>query len=228
MKTFRYLSNMPKLEPLPTEEIDGQRFYVTPNGKKLPSVTTVLGHSKKQMIFEWRKRVGNEEANKISTRASIRGTKFHNMLEKYLCNEEPRLIFEDVMPDMKQAFNDVKSTIDKIDNIHYIESPLYSEVLGLAGRTDVIAEFAGVPSIIDFKTSTKEKKEDWILNYFEQGTAYSLMYEEMTGRTIEQIVIIISVDGLAEPQVFVKNRIDYIDSLLGKIEDYKKENNNVC
>lgn len=227
MKTFRYLSNMPKLEPLPTEEVNGQRFYVTPTGKKLPSVTTVLGHSKKQMIFEWRERVGNEEANKISTRASIRGTKFHNMLEKYLCNEDPKMIFEDIMPDMKQAFNDARPTIDLIDNIHYIESPLYSEVLGLAGRTDVIAEFAGVPSIIDFKTSMKEKKEDWILNYFEQGTAYSLMYEEMTGRTIEQIVIIISVDGLDKPQVFVKNRIDYIDSLIEKIEIYKKENADV-
>jgi genome maintenance exonuclease 1 len=214
---------MPKLEPLPTEEVNGQRFYVTPTGKKLPSVTTVLGHSKKQLIFEWRNRVGNEEANKISTRASIRGTKFHNMLEKYLCNEDPKMIFEDVMPDMKQAFNDARSTIDLIDNIHYIESPLYSELLGLAGRTDVIAEFDGVPSIIDFKTSTKEKREDWIQNYFEQGTAYSLMYEEMTGRTVEQIVIIISVDGLDKPQVFVKNRIDYVDSLIEKIENYKKE-----
>lgn len=227
MKTFRYLSNMPKLEPLPTEEIDGQRFYITPTGKKLPSVTTVLGHSKKQMIFEWRKRVGQEEANKISTRASIRGTKFHNMLEKYLCNEDVKLIFEDVMPDMRQAFKDVQPTIDLIDNIHYIESPLYSEVLGVAGRTDVIAEFAGVPSIIDFKTSTKEKKEDWIQNYFEQGTAYSLMYEEMTGRSINQIVIIISVDGMEKPQIFVKNRIDYIDSLLEKIENYKKEHSDV-
>jgi genome maintenance exonuclease 1 len=227
MKTFRYLSNRPKLEPLPTEEIDGQRFYITPTGKKLPSVTTVLGHSKKQMIFEWRKRVGQEEANKISTRASIRGTKFHNMLEKYLCNEEAKLIFEDVMPDMKQAFKDIQSTIDLIDNIHYIESPLYSEVLGVAGRTDVIAEYAGVPSIIDFKTSTKEKKEEWIQNYFEQGTAYSLMYEEMTGRSVNQIVIIISVDGMEKPQIFVKNRIDYVDSLIEKIENYKKEHSNV-
>jgi genome maintenance exonuclease 1 len=227
MKIFKYLPNMPKLEPLATEEIDGKRFYVSPNGKKLPSVTTVLGHSKKQMIFEWRKRVGEEEANKISTRASIRGTKFHNMLEKYLCNEEPKLIFEDVMPDMKQAFNDIRPTIDLIDNIHYIESPLYSEVLGLAGRTDVIAEFAGVPSIIDFKTSTKEKKEEWIQNYFEQGTAYSLMYEELTGKQINQIVIIISVDGSNEPQIFVKNRMDYIDSLLEKIENYKKEHKDV-
>jgi genome maintenance exonuclease 1 len=216
---------MPKLEPLPVQEIDGKRFYVSPNGIKLPSVTTVLGHFKKAQIIEWRNRVGAKEANAISGRASVRGTKFHSLLERYLSNEMN--IFEGVMPDMKQAFNDIRSTIDNIDNIHYIESPLYSEILGLAGRTDVIAEFGGVPSIIDFKTSLKPKREEWIDNYFEQGTAYSLMYEEMTGIQIHQVVVIISVDNEDKPQVFVKNRIDYIDSLMAKIEAYKKEHSNV-
>ena len=225
MKTFKYLTNMPKLEPLPVQEIDGKRFYVSPNGIKLPSVTTVLGHFKKAQIIEWRNRVGAKEANVISGRASVRGTKFHSLLERYLSNEMN--IFEGVMPDMKQAFNDIRSTIDNIDNIHYIESPLYSEILGLAGRTDVIAEFGGVPSIIDFKTSLKPKREEWIDNYFEQGTAYSLMYEEMTGIQIHQVVVIISVDNEDKPQVFVKNRIDYIDSLMAKIEAYKKEHSNV-
>ena len=225
MKTFRYLTNMPKLEPLPVEEIDGKRFYVSPNGIKLPSVTTVLGHFKKAQIIEWRNRVGAKEANAISGRASVRGTKFHSLLERYLSNEMN--IFEGVMPDMKQAFNDIRSTIDNIDNIHYIESPLYSEVLGLAGRTDVIAEFAGVPSIIDFKTSLRPKREEWIENYFEQGTAYSLMYEEMTGTQVHQVVVIISVDNEDKPQVFVKDRMDYIDSLMSKIEAYKKEHDYV-
>lgn len=226
MKIFNYLTNMPKLEPLPVEEIDGKRFYVSPNGIKLPSVTTVLGHFKKAQIIEWRNRVGEKQANAISGRASVRGTKFHSMMERYLMNEQN--IFEGVMPDMKQAFNDIRSTIDLIDNIHYIESPLYSEVLGLAGRTDVIAEFSGVPSIIDFKTSLKLKREEWITNYFEQGTAYSLMYEEMTGTQINQVVVIISVDGEDKPQVFIKDRMNYIDSLMMKIEAYKKEHEYVC
>jgi len=226
MKIFRYLTNMPKLESLPTVEIDGKRHYVTPNGVKLPSVTTVLGHFKKDKIIEWRNRVGAEQANRISTRASVRGTKFHSLMEKYLGNESN--IFEGVMPDMKQAFNDMKSTIDKIDNIHYIESPLYSEVIGLAGRTDVIAEFDEVPSIIDFKTSLREKKEEWIENYFEQGTAYSLMYEELTGTRIDQIVVIISVDGMDKPQIFKKNRIDYVDSLMTKVRAYQEEYRYVC
>ena len=126
-------------------------------------------------MIEWRNRVGHEEADKVSTRASLRGTKFHNMMEGYLRGEERFL--DGVMPDMKQSFNDMKETLDLVDNIHYIESPLFSEKLGVAGRTDVIAEFGKTLSIIDFKTSAKQKKEQWIENYFEQGTAYALMYE---------------------------------------------------
>jgi len=217
---------MPKLESLPVEEKFGKRFYVSPNSIRLPSVTTVLGHFKKAQIIEWRNRVGEKQANAISGRASVRGTKFHSMMERYLGNEQN--IFEGVMPDMKQAFLDIQSTLDKIDNIHYIESPLYSEILGLAGRTDVIAEYDQVPSIIDFKTSLREKREQWIENYFEQGTAYSLMYEEMTGIQINQIVVIISVDGLDKPQVFIKDRIEYIDSLMAKIDAYQKEHRYVC
>jgi hypothetical protein len=225
MKTFKYLSNMPEMKSLAVEEIGGKRHYVSPNGIKLPSMTTVLGHFKKAQIIEWRNRVGSKTADEISNRAAVRGTKFHSLLEGYLKNEQN--IFEDVMPDMRQAFSDIRSTVDKIDNIHYIEAPLYSEVLGVAGRTDVIAEFDQVPSIIDFKTSRREKREEWIENYFEQGTGYSLMYEELTGIQINQIVIIISVDGLEQPQVFIKDRIDYVDSLITKIEAYKKEHNYV-
>lgn len=221
MKTFSYLTNMPEMKSLVVEETNGKRHYISPNGIKLPSITTVLGHFKKAQIIEWRNRVGSEVANSVSNRAAVRGTKFHALLERYLRNEQN--ILEGVMPDMRMAFSDIRSTIDNIDNIHYIEAPLYSEVLGVAGRTDVIAEFAGVPSIIDFKTSRREKREEWIENYFEQGTGYSLMYEELTDIRIDQVVIIISVDGLDKPQVFVKNRIDYIDSLKTKIEAYKKE-----
>jgi genome maintenance exonuclease 1 len=226
VKTFNRVEGLPELASLPTEEIDGKRYYITPNGKKLPSVTTVLGHFKKEKINEWRNRVGHEEAQKITNRASVRGTKFHNMLEKYVSND--RSLFENVMPDMKQAFYDIQPTLDKIDNIHYIESPLWSERLGLAGRTDVIGEYEGTLSIIDFKTSLKEKKEEWIDNYFEQGTAYSLMYKERVGNPIKQIVIIILVDGRTEPQIFIKNPDDYVDSLIKKIWLYEKEHTHVC
>jgi genome maintenance exonuclease 1 len=132
------------------------------------------------------------------------------------------------MPDMKQAFNDIRPTIDRIDNIHYIESPLWSERIGLAGRTDVIGEFDGKLSIIDFKTSLKLKKEEWIDNYFEQVTAYSLMYKERVGTPINQVVIIISVDGVIEPQIFIKEPIDYVNSLIEKVWLYQKEHKDVC
>jgi genome maintenance exonuclease 1 len=172
-------------------------------------------------MIEWRNRVGHEEADRISTRASIRGTKFHNMMEGYLRAEEGFL--DGVMPDMKQSFNDMKETLDLVDNIHYIESPLYSEKLGVAGRTDVIAEFGKTLSIIDFKTSTKQKKEQWIENYFEQGTAYALMYEELIGSPISQVVILIATDDSDEPQVFIRDKNRYIESLLEKIYLYKQE-----
>jgi hypothetical protein len=221
MKKFKYVDGLPTLHPLDTDESTGERFYITPNGVKLPSVTTVLGYFKKKSLIEWRNRIGNEEADKVMFRASNRGTRFHNMMESYLRNEDDYL--NGVMPDMRQAFNDMKETLDLIDNIRYIESPLHSEKLGVAGRTDVIAEFAGVPSIIDFKTSTKEKKEEWIGNYFEQGTAYALMYEELVKEPINQIVILISVDFMEHPQVFIRDKNSYIQNLLEKIHLYKQE-----
>lgn len=225
MKKFNFVDDLPELQSLNTDESTGERFYISPNGMKLPSVTTVLGYFKKKSLIEWRNRVGNEEADAIMNRAATRGTKFHNMMEAYLRNEEGFL--DGVMPDMKQAFRDMQETLDLIDNIHYIESSLYSEKLGVAGRTDCIAEFAGVPSIIDFKTSRKEKKAEWIENYFEQGTAYALMYEELVKRPIDQIVILISVDFMEHPQVFIRDKNQYIESLLEKIHIYKKENNHV-
>ena len=166
--------------------------------------------------------MGEEEANKISARASRRGTKFHSLMESYIGNEKG-FLNDDVMPDAKLAFNIMKPTVDRIDNVHYLETMLYSETLGLAGQVDCIAEFDGVPSVIDFKTSLKLKREEWILNYFEQCTCYSLMYEEMTGIKAKQIVVLISVDNRIEPQVFIKQRKDYIPELINKIKQFRME-----
>lgn len=165
--------------------------------------------------------MGEEEANKISARASRRGTKFHSLMESYISNEEG-FLNDSVMPDMKQAFHQMIPIADRIDNVHYLETMLYSETLGLAGQVDCIAEFNGVPSIIDFKTSLRPKREDWILGYFEQCTCYSLMYEEMTGVQCKQIVVMISVDH-EEPQVFVRDRKDYMPELANKIKTFRLE-----
>ena len=221
MKTFKHLHNDPVLVNLKREEVNGKRYYVSPNGKHLPSVTTFLSHFKGDSILKWRQKVGEEEANKISARASRRGTKFHSLMESYISNQEG-FLDEKVMPDMKHAFNQFLPILDKVDNVHYLETMLYSEILGLAGQVDCIAEYDGVPSIIDFKTSLKPKREDWILNYFEQCTCYSLMYEEMTGVQCKQLVVMIAVDH-HEPQVFVRNRRDYIPELARKVRQFRDE-----
>lgn len=221
MKTFNYVSGLPTPVQLNTIEGENGRFYITPGGNSVPSVTTVLGYSKRHIIQEWRNRVGHDEANRVSSKASSRGTRFHNLCEKYLTNKEN--ILDGIMPDLLQAFRDVRSSLDRIDNLHYVEAPLFSEDLGIAGRTDVIGEFDGKLSVIDFKTSNREKDENWIRDYFLQGTAYALMYEELTGTPIDQIVIIISVDHSPTPQVFIKNKEDYIVELLEKIITYKKD-----
>lgn len=223
MKTFTHINTTP-LCTLNREEHNGKRYYISPSGRRLPSVTTFLSHFKGDSIQKWRKKVGEEEANRISKRASTRGTKFHSLMESYIGNEKGFLTEPDVMPDMQLAFFNMRPIIDRIDNVHYLETMLYSETVGLAGQVDCIAEFDGVPSIIDFKTSLKPKREDWILNYFEQCTCYSLMYEEMTGVRCKQIVVLISVDH-EQPQVFIKNRRDYIPELANKIKQFRLETN---
>lgn len=221
---FNYVDGLPKLKSLETKEENGRRFYLLPSGRYVPSVTTMLGYFKAQRIQEWRNRVGHAEADKIRNRASTRGTKFHNLLEKYLCNEPVNIITESLMPDMKQAFNDIKSTIDRINNIHYLETPLYSEKMRLAGRTDVIGEFDEVLSVIDFKTSSKPKTESMIEDYFLQGTCYALMYEERVGIPIDQIVVIMSTDGMEKPQLFVKSKEEYEEKLCDKILKFYLDN----
>lgn len=200
---------------------DGKRYYVTPDGKKLPSVTTVIGAKKKESIMKWRQRVGEEVANKISRQATSRGTNMHTLCEYYLNNEpKPPGV---VMPDAKEMFISVKPYLNKINNIHYQEVGLWSEQLGLAGRVDCIAEYEGKLSVIDFKTSKKIKKKEDIDDYFAQCVAYACMYEELVGIGIEQIVVIMAVEN-SEPLVFVEKTENYLDTLFGFIKFYKENN----
>lgn len=193
---------------LETEMIGGKRHYVLPNGKKYKSVTTILDErTDKSALYEWRARVGEAEATKISTQAARRGTSIHAIAERYVLNEED--YFKKEMPSNIESFKKIQPIIDKsIDNIRGIELPLYSETLETAGRSDLIAEFDGTLSIIDFKTSRKLKKDDWIENYFIQATVYSLMFEELYSIPVTQLSIIIAVDH-EEPQIFVKKTKDF-------------------
>lgn len=198
---------------------DGKRYYVTPEGKKLPSVTTVVGAQKKQAIMEWRRRVGEEVANKISKQATTRGTNMHSLCEYYLNNEpKPPGV---VMPDAKEMFISIKPFLNKINNIHYQEVGLWSSQLGLAGRVDCIGEYEGKLSVIDFKTSKKAKDRESILDYFWQCTAYALMYEELIGQPIDELVIIMAVQD-STPLIFKEKTQDHIEGLVKAIDYYHK------
>ena len=196
---------------------DGKRYYTLPDGTRLPSVTTVLGAQKKQAIMEWRKRVGEEKANKISKQATSRGTNVHTLCERYLNNEPLGVI----MPDALEMFKSVKPVLNRINNIHYQECALWSKQLGMAGRVDCIAEFDGKLSVIDFKTSKRVKARNDILDYFWQTTAYSLMYEELIGIPIDNLVIIMAVED-SEPILFMEKTSDHIDGLVEAIDYYRK------
>jgi ATP-dependent exoDNAse (exonuclease V) beta subunit len=155
-------------------------------------VTTVLAVYGKEGIMEWRKRVGEEKANKISRAATTRGTSVHSVIEKYLKNEDVSDV--EMMPNVKSLFVRMKEELKKIDNIHCLEDRLYSHTLKLAGTVDCIAEHNGVLSVIDFKTSVRLKKKENIGNYFMQGAAYAQMFTEMTSLPITQVIILIGVD----------------------------------
>jgi len=195
---------------------DGKRYYTLPDGTNLPSVTTVLGAMKKDAIMAWRKRVGDEVANAISKKATSRGTNVHTLCERYLNNDS----LGNIMPDAKEMFNDIKPLLDQINNIHYQEQALWSTKLGLAGRVDCIAEFAGTLSVIDFKTSKKVKSIKDIEDYFWQTAAYALMYEELVGTPINQLVIVMAVEN-SKPLLFIQKTEDHIDGLVKAIQYYK-------
>jgi genome maintenance exonuclease 1 len=211
-----------ELQEMNAVTTDTGRKYMTPEGVNLPSITTVLSILSRDSIAKWRKRVGEEVANQISTRASGRGTRVHEIIEKYI-NNDPN--FKDgYTPDIIQSFLAVQNILDdRIGNVYAQEAPLYSNHLGVAGRVDCVADFDGKRSIIDFKTSMKPKKLDWIKNYFMQESAYAIMWEERTGQPITQLVTIISVDN-ADPQVFVEHRDNWVRPLRDTIKQYEEEN----
>ena len=198
--------NLYEHNELESTTIEGKRQYVTPDGT-FPSITTVLGRKKAKAIKQWRERVGAEEANKITTQASRRGTNMHKVVENYLDNYED--YFEKALPHVKELFSTIQPIIDQnISLIHGIEVPLWSKHLGVAGRCDCIGVWDNELAIIDWKTSNKLKKEEWVEDYFLQATAYSIMYEERTKQPVGKAVIVIAVEG-DQPQVFVKRTKNY-------------------
>jgi len=214
---FKHLNlhNFPDLKAKTTAQ--GRRYFV--EGNAYPSVTTVIGEKKKKSIIEWRRKVGEDEANKISKRATTRGNKCHKLAEDYLSNKPLDRYRDDVLS--LGLFHQIRPYIDRINNIHALEESLYSHTLRLAGRVDCIAEYDEELAIIDFKTSTKFKREEWIQDYFSQETAYAIMFQELTGLKVKQLVTIIAVET-GTPQVFVKKDIlTYVPKLKEYIDYYR-------
>ena len=206
---------VPKLQQV---NENGTRYYVTTEGNKYPSITTVLAAYNIGYIMEWRKRVGEEQANKISRQASGRGTRIHTLCEKYIDNEKP----EFKSPLDQELFNRFKPTLHRINNVYAQELRMYSDHLRIAGTVDCVAEFDGVLSVIDFKTAKRAKNKEDIENYFMQCSAYAIMFEEQFGIPVAQTVVAIAVDD-DEPQVFVERRNTHVKRLLYFRDLYEKK-----
>ena len=214
--------SLPSLE---RETIDGVRYYKVPDDEellRLVSITSVTSHFNKEIFVKWRKKVGNEEADRITKKATSRGTDFHEVAQDYMLNKE--LNWDNYRPLSKFMFYHLKPELDKINNIHAIERTLYSEYLGLAGRVDCIAEYEGELAVIDFKTSEKIKPEKWIENYFVQEMFYASAYYEMTGIPVKKLITLMVTPG-GEVKVFDKrNKGDYIKLLVRYIKEFVSHN----
>ena len=216
MKTFNHVGQPFDFE-LKTENIDGKRHYVTPDGNKYISITTLLSNLSKAGIQKWRARVGEVEANRISTKASRQGTGVHSVCESYIKNEDGFL--DGRMPNEVEMFQSINPLLDKIDNIHCVEGALYSDELKIAGRTDLIAEFDDELAVIDYKTSRKIKTWDMCHAYFMQGAFYAHAYEERTGIPINNITIIMAVEN-EKPLLFRETKDRWMEPLKSVIYKY--------
>ena len=218
---FTHRNDITPIE-MTAEMVDGKRVYFTPEGKKYPSVTTVISNNAKKAkaIAKWRKYVGEEKANNITKRSTTRGTHFHSIVEDYINNElDLKKYKEHPLPVL--MFKHSKDCLDNINNILLQEAALYSDHLELAGRVDCIAEYNGLLSIIDFKTSAKEKKEAYLYDYFVQETAYACMLLERYKLRVKQLVTIVSCED-GETQVVIRPlEKKYLKSLFKYIDEYK-------
>ena len=204
------------LQKLPRRNVNGSRVYETPDGSYYPSVTTITGQMNKKAINEWRARVGEKVANQITKQASARGTSIHKLCEHYILGTMDDV---KIMPSNKEMFSSMANHLAKtIGKVYAVEGFLYSDFLRAAGQVDMIAEYNGVLSVVDFKTSKKKKNPEWIENYFVQEAAYSFMFEERTQLQVGQLVTVIGVDGEDEPQVFIKNTKERNQYLLKFLE----------
>ena len=219
---------LPKIKQKNNALPDGGRGYETPEGKLYPSITTVLSVRNKKGLHEWRDRVGHDVANYIARTAAQRGTAVHKMCEDYLNNQH--LAWPDEFEKHKSKnflawclFTQMRETLSNINNIKCLESSLYSDTLKVAGQVDCIAEYKGNLSVIDFKTSSKERDDAWNENYYIQTCAYAEMFKERTGQTVDKLVIlVVTQDGTV--QEFIKDKKEYNELLDSSLKEWYSKN----
>ena len=206
--------------PIERETIDGVRYYKAPGFEeyqKLPSITSVISHRNRDKFKAWRAKVGEEEANRVTRKATSRGTDAHTLIEEYLNNVDT---FSKVQPLSEFLFKQAKPDLNRINNILCQEQALWSFELGIAGSVDCIAEFDGELSIIDFKTSAKPKPREWIEDYFVQCAAYACMLYEMKGIMVKKFVIIMTCEN-GEVEVYEeRDKRKYIQLLSEYIREF--------
>ena len=215
--------NIPEIKAKTT---DGVRLYETPEGKFYPSITTVLKNRDKQGLHEWRERVGEDVANYVARKSATRGTQVHHYCEKYLDNGYENKDWNEYKKGRFLSyclFSQLKPYLDEcIGLVHCQEKALWHDYYKIAGRVDCIAEWDGVLSVIDFKTSTKEREDSWNENYYIQASAYAEMYRERTNTEINQIVIlVVTEDGVV--QEFIKDKNSYIPLLKESVKAWKNK-----
>ena len=206
------------LPTLTRKSIDGVRYYNV-NDRPMVSITSVTSHFNKHIFVEWRKKVGDAEANRITKRATTRGTATHELIEKHLLNEE--VVLDN--PSTKMLFPQAKKVLQNINNIYALEKSLYSNELGVAGTVDCIAEYNGELSIIDFKTAAKPKPREWIENYFVQAAAYACMFYEITDIPVKKLVILMTCEN-GEVTVYEEyDKMKYMKLLVKYIEKFVED-----
>jgi len=199
-------------------EKDEGHYYQTPSGVVYPSITTMLqktqSQEKQKSLQNWREQ--EIAAEYITQQAAAVGSETHKLIENYLNGEE---ILEKFRLLSEAHFNNLLPFVDKINDIHGIELRLYSDKMKLAGTSDCIANYDGKLSIIDYKTKRSNQREEWLTDHFIQATSYGVMFKELTGIKVEQVVILVSSEKNTRME-FMKNPDDYLDLLEQRITQF--------
>jgi len=217
--TFTHIKSDFVWPKIKRKNIDGSRHYIDEDNNVYHSVTKVTGSIPNPGIDAWKERVGEDVAQHVMIKAGLYGTRLHNYCEYYLNNEA--IEFKDILS--RAHFKQITPLVNFIDNIRGLEVKMFSKRMGLAGTVDCVADYDGILSVIDFKTSTKAKPEEWIEGYFLQATCYALMWEENTGQKIDQIVILMSGEDITQT-VFIKDKKQYENRLFEVIAKFKLDN----